>query len=634
MIADEKVGAKGVKVKCKKCAHIIIVKPATAEELKAEKFESNVGGFGGFNEPTQAMSADQLAALKDSSGEGNGGDLFGNDPFAASGDQAPVSDARFGGAAGFGGASPSFGGDAPSFGGNAPSFGGVASESSIFGGDTGFGQAPSFGNASAGSQVPADEPGSAFGANFGAGFGDSANAFAGGFGGANPSFGGHQSGETALDSLGADTSALAPSMRAPGEKEWYVAVDEAQIGPVDIAEIEQRWDALEVDEDTLAWKSGMQDWVPVAEIADLAYLVTERPQRKAALGAVVPSTTSGGSLGAIASTGLGPVSFGGETGGGGNRGGDVSWTPSAASALSSLVQDELTTSPAQPAAVPAPTPSDMGMPSFGASDLFGGASGGAAMAMPAPMPAADPFAGGGGGWSVPKPEAKSSGLKPIHLALAGMAVLLVGLVVVVVLVVLRPPVTVPGEPIRNPEPVGMLAANDPKPVPDPQPEKPVTESKVEDPGPGSSDDELGKGRRKRKGGSVNPSPAPSPTPPKVTPTKPPKGPADDIFKSAAKASLSKADIMSGVKNGMGAVKDCIQGARGKGELTPGKHTLVLKWTIKANGKVVDPSVIGPNYVLGTSLPACFARGMRTWTFPASQSDSPVKNFPFGPFNIH
>ncbi len=43
MIADEKVGTRGVKVKCKKCAHVILVKPAsdaagaTSSEFGADK---------------------------------------------------------------------------------------------------------------------------------------------------------------------------------------------------------------------------------------------------------------------------------------------------------------------------------------------------------------------------------------------------------------------------------------------------------------------------------------------------------------------------------------------------------------------------------------------------------------------
>src|SRR5688572_12401278 len=42
MIADEKVGKRGVKVKCKKCQHVIIVRPdksAAAEKAAAEKAE-------------------------------------------------------------------------------------------------------------------------------------------------------------------------------------------------------------------------------------------------------------------------------------------------------------------------------------------------------------------------------------------------------------------------------------------------------------------------------------------------------------------------------------------------------------------------------------------------------------------
>ena len=76
MIADEKVGTRGVKVKCKKCGHVIVVKPTAAASVQAgpaaepratDGFTSQTGGgftSSPFNEPTQAMSASQLETLK------------------------------------------------------------------------------------------------------------------------------------------------------------------------------------------------------------------------------------------------------------------------------------------------------------------------------------------------------------------------------------------------------------------------------------------------------------------------------------------------------------------------------------------------------------------------------------------
>ncbi|MEZ4272665.1 MAG: GYF domain-containing protein [Myxococcota bacterium] len=64
----------------------------------------------------------------------------------------------------------------------------------------------------------------------------------------------------AFDSLfgGADVNQAAsvaarpPSAQPGGAKDWYVAIEDSQVGPVDVAEIEQRWDARELSEDSLA----------------------------------------------------------------------------------------------------------------------------------------------------------------------------------------------------------------------------------------------------------------------------------------------------------------------------------------------------------------------------------------------
>src|SRR5262245_50011250 len=108
MIADEKVGERGVKVKCKKCQHVIVVKPAMAAAPAADSapftfredekttvgpaptmppadtqmggtFDALFGnkpGAGGWGDATQMMPQQQLGQLRQESfdiGGGGGG---------------------------------------------------------------------------------------------------------------------------------------------------------------------------------------------------------------------------------------------------------------------------------------------------------------------------------------------------------------------------------------------------------------------------------------------------------------------------------------------------------------------------------------------------------------------------------
>jgi predicted Zn finger-like uncharacterized protein len=301
MIADGKVGARGVKVKCKKCTHIIIVKPPTTEGVtrsddggqQTSDSHAGGGGFfgdGPFNEPTQAMSREQLKDLMASSASDSG--------LSESDAGMPPGDMGWPGSGQDTGVSP----PADDWQGvpGADSFG--RDSSSMF--DEGAAAGFDSGSDMAGLDNDATQVG---GGNVwppAEASGDPTNlaALSSAGGGADVSSG---EGDLNFDAtLGRELSstAAAPS-RPPGEKEWYVAVDESQIGPVDIAEIEQRWDALDLDEDSLAWKAGMQDWSSIAEIPELAYLITERPQKRPsqqAAAGVSPSAglsvSGGGSL--------------------------------------------------------------------------------------------------------------------------------------------------------------------------------------------------------------------------------------------------------------------------------------------------------------------------------------------------
>ena len=632
MIADEKVGTRGVKVKCKKCGHVIVVKPTAAASVQAgpaaepratDGFTSQTGGgftSSPFNEPTQAMSASQLETLKAAAATSEASVARAAASLSAS-EQAS--------AGGFSGAATVA--SAPSFSsavsnGSAASFSAAATVASA----PAFSPSP-FANPFASPEPtrpdaeratlpPVSEPEP-----------ETPVPPAGGNGGFT-GFGAPPAEFNLDQALGtAPASAPVPSARPAGEKEWYVAIDEAQIGPVDLREIEQRWDAKELSEDSLAWKAGMGDWSPLAEIPDFAYLVTERPQQQAPAASSYANMPAGAT--AMPSSSLpqamGPMAFAGsnvEISG-------VSWKPSAASALSSLVQEELVAI-AKPADEPVRTgtaPVDMGMPSFGAADLFGkGGNGGVgAPAVPAAGPAfappvGDPF-GASQSWSVPKP-AQSSGIKPMTVVLGGMGLVVVALIAVVVVILLRPPA--PVAVVTPPPPVAVAVAANPAPSnPVAVEPKPVTPPKVAPVDDTPTPDVGTKKVKEKKKGSAKPEPG----------DKHPAGgkpdPVDNVFneKPAAASNLAatptKDEVVSGVKSNAKAIIPCLQAAKAKGELAAGKHTLVLDFVIKPNGSVSDGQLKGPNYVMGTSMPGCFAQKMKAWTFPASKNGIPVKNYP-------
>jgi predicted Zn finger-like uncharacterized protein len=614
MIADEKVGTRGVKVKCKKCGHVIVVRPAAVPEPAAPERHDTVVAepgttgleSGPFNEPTMAMSASQLAGLKAAAA---GGEAMGS-PAGAS---APAPEPE---------PEPA---PAPSFA-SSPAFS-PSPFSNPFGSETTHPEAerptlPPISQSEPEMPAPASD--------------------SGGFDGVSlPAPEGRSSGEFNLDrALGtAPAVAPVPSGRPAGEKEWYVAIDEAQIGPVDLREVEQRWDAKELSEDSLSWKAGMGDWMPIAEIPELAYLVTERPQQKPqAPAGYANMPAAAAASGSAHSQSMGPMAFAGsdvEISG-------VSWKPSAASALSSLVQEELvsTAKPAEEPVKSGPSASDMGMPSFGATDLFGkGGNGGtgvpAVPAGPSFAPAAgDPFAASQN-WSVPKPV-QSSGIKPMTLLLAAMGLVVVGLIAVVVVVLVRP----------QPQPQAPIAAVTPPPtIPAPGPgttrsaspdDGTVKPGLVEPPDVGGTKVQPGKSKVKGKGKTSD-----------VEDKSPPakgkgKDPLKDLFEEDKKpaaaaasnlpATPSRDDVMNGVRTNAKLLGPCLQAAKAKAELAPGKHVLVLDFLIKPNGSVTDGQLKGPAYVMSTSMPGCFAQKMKSWTFPPSKGGAPVKNFPL-PFTM-
>nr|7Z3C_A Chain A, Adventurous gliding motility protein GltJ [Myxococcus xanthus] len=72
--------------------------------------------------------------------------------------------------------------------------------------------------------------------------------------------------------------------------EWYVAIDEKQVGPFNVEKVKDLWDRGEVGPDSLCWRSGFSDWIPLSETAELASVLAPRPSKPVI---VAPEPVSG-----------------------------------------------------------------------------------------------------------------------------------------------------------------------------------------------------------------------------------------------------------------------------------------------------------------------------------------------------
>lgn len=109
-----------------------------------------------------------------------------------------------------------------------------------------------------------------------------------------------------------------PAPVHPDRVEWFLAVGEQQQGPLQLADLQARWERAEIGPDTLCWREGLSDWLPVSQLPELA-------------GSLAPHSRAEAEL----SQGSAPwKADSAETKEGSG------WKPSAASALASLVQEE------------------------------------------------------------------------------------------------------------------------------------------------------------------------------------------------------------------------------------------------------------------------------------------------------
>ncbi|HTP50151.1 MAG TPA: GYF domain-containing protein [Anaeromyxobacteraceae bacterium] len=123
----------------------------------------------------------------------------------------------------------------------------------------------------------------------------------------------------------------------PAATEWYVAIGQAQVGPLPLLEVRRKWEMGDIGPDSLVWRPGMGDWAPLTGVSDLsAYLAPVA--RAAARARLEPaSAPAGGKAGAA------PTASATEP-----ARADVSWKPVGANALAALASEEMAGRPSEP----------------------------------------------------------------------------------------------------------------------------------------------------------------------------------------------------------------------------------------------------------------------------------------------
>ncbi|MDQ3266500.1 MAG: zinc-ribbon domain-containing protein, partial [Myxococcota bacterium] len=304
MISDDKVGVKGVKVRCKKCGYVILVRRAAANAAEASSSADSPG-------------ASASSPLPFDSEEGAGSD--------GAPDSASARDSS-------GGEAPS----APAAGTAQSALSGIQDDEigAVFdqvlkSGPHKIEEKPSINSLA----PPPDDEDLSLGMDD-----DLASTRA--------------VSTDALRKLVAEAEAQATGGSGPKNatslpNDWFVAIDDAQQGPLTVDRVRDLWNQGEIGPDSLAWRAGMADWVPLSEITELASELAPKPSKPVVaasatsqVGTVVgaqgeSSFALGGASRAARSESVGsPASSepAADTGG---------WKPSAASALAALVSEEM-----------------------------------------------------------------------------------------------------------------------------------------------------------------------------------------------------------------------------------------------------------------------------------------------------
>lgn len=466
-----------------------------------------------------------------------------------------------------------------------------------------------------------------------------------------------------------------PPPPAGANYDWFVAVDEVQTGPLAEARVKELWDRGEIGPDSLTWRQGLADWIPLSEVGELAALLAPRPSRPMFAPAATPvppsvmtvPVESAFSAGGMTRTVRSEVPVATATL-------DSGFRPSATAALASLVKDEIEAlnKPPPPKEPPPPAPrSILEVPEEPVKR-----TGPSTTAMPAARPGANgaptvptPFA------YRPSPSASGGSRRGLTLGLIGIAGVVAVLVVVVAMQTFRKPAPMavlappPPPPVTTPiAPPAVSATATPNPVantaPTPAPGAPVKApppglAKAPTPVPAvESPPRRGSGSR-RTGSKTGTAGAESTLegPAKDTiEASHPRNKADDLFdevfgtpdgKKAAPSGdkgkktayvppapgvtdvpekVGDGDIMSVVLANKSSMVRCVDEQKSR---DPNLHgTLVMHWVIQTSGKTTNVAPVTEAYK-SSYFATCMTGLVKTWQFPKHRfAPGQAVDFPF------
>lgn len=457
--------------------------------------------------------------------------------------------------------------------------------------------------------------------------------------------------------------------------EWFVAVNEVQTGPLHEMRVKELWDRGEIGPDSLTWRQGLPDWIPLSDVGELAALLAPRPSRPlfspGAATPVPPSVMtvpveSAFSAGGMTRTVRSEVPVATATPENGFR-------PSATAALASLVKDEIDALNKPPPKEP-PPPAPRSILEIPEEPVR--RTGPSATAMPAVR------AGGNGVPTVPTPFAyrasTSSGTaarKGNTVMLSVLALVVTALVAVVgyqtfhklaPVVVLPPPPPPPTNPLAPPvtgpsgtTPVASApVAPTPTTAKTPPPSPSLAKAPTPVPAVEASPPRRGTRRTGSSKGSSNGADSTLEGPAKDTiEASRPRNKADDLFdevfgtpdgKKAAPSAdkggkktayvppppgvtdvpekVGDGDIMSVVLANKSSMVRCVDEQKSR---DPNLHgTLVMHWVIQTSGKTTNVAPVTESYK-SSYFATCMTGLVRTWQFPKHRfAPGQAVDFPF------
>jgi predicted Zn finger-like uncharacterized protein len=206
MISDEKVGVAGVRVRCKKCQHVIYVKQLIPEPVAEEK------------RPTAAE--DLPSQPTPPSASASSGIFSSETPAEAQRFEAEIGQAL----------------------------------------DSVFAEG---GVAAAAPQPSTEEPQGAFP--------ETDSGLGGSDGSSTP-----EDSYSAPAAAGASGHGVQTTVGVARAVDWFIAVRDEQVGPLQADEIKDRFERGEVGSDTLVWSAGLPDWRPLSTVQELAQMLVPR----------------------------------------------------------------------------------------------------------------------------------------------------------------------------------------------------------------------------------------------------------------------------------------------------------------------------------------------------------------------